>query len=98
MNRRIFFLYFFRSKSWKIFFSFFLSLSLSFFETGSLLSSSSSKFIIWNIFYLLSHLFHLSLILFFFFLGGGILMFEKFILVDIVVLIQEFFYLFLKTL
>ena len=66
-----------------------------FFQTGSLLTSSSSKFISWNIFYLFSHLFHLILIPFFW-----ILVFEKFILVDIVVLIREFFiyFYFSKTL
>ena len=96
MNGRMVFVDFFRSQSRKIFFSFFLSFFLSFFfQTGSLLTSSSSKFISWNIFYLLSHLFHLILILFFW-----ILVFEKFILVDIVVLIREFYiyFYFSKTL
>ena len=53
-------MYFFRSKSRKIFFSFpfFFFVVVSFpFQTGSLLSSFSSKFIGWSIFYLSIHLY-----------------------------------------
>ena len=94
MNRRMVFLYFFRSKSWKIFFSFFLSLSLSlsFFFFSDWFFVIELVIQVHQLKYFLPIKPPLSSYLnSFFFFGGGILMFEKFILVDIVVLIQEFF-------